>query len=102
MNLGNNLLEDLPAELSELVNLKKLHLFSNSIRTLSPPVLCKYTIVNLNCHVHAQFAKHWIKVNDLVLVLLQLTIVSFFMLFQCISGEYINYQIVVARAYGII
>lgn len=48
LNLGNNILEELPAELGHLVNLKKLHLFANHIIILSSFVLCKCIRIETN------------------------------------------------------
>lgn len=41
LNIGNNLLEDLPEALIDCIGLLKLHAFSNKIYTLNPKVLCK-------------------------------------------------------------
>lgn len=39
LNLGNNVLEDLPEALQECISLTKLHLFGNRIKDLHPDIL---------------------------------------------------------------
>lgn len=49
LNLGNNLLEEVPEELKYLTSLKKLHLFGNRICRIAPGVWGK--LVKEHCSI---------------------------------------------------
>lgn len=53
LNLGNNLFEELPLQLKTCINIRKLHLFGNDIKNLSPLVLGWYFC--MRCYLYQLF-----------------------------------------------